>query len=265
MSIGLFYMKIRQGMHAWYQAGISIVCALAIVACSDAAPTEAPVIACDNAKLGVERTITVTVDTGSIETLLNDREVVLTFDDGPDPRRTLPVLDQLDLQCTKATFFLLGEQADRHPDIIREIGRRGHSMGGHSWSHANLTTLTTEAAHGEVSTGMDAVNAALSGTGATTIMFRFPFVATNAELSADVREMGLLEVGVTADGADWTKNRPEASVEMILQKLGLAGRKGVILLHDPFDRSDERVSLLLSRLKQDGYKVVALGSAETGQ
>jgi peptidoglycan-N-acetylglucosamine deacetylase len=265
MSIGLFYMKIRQGMHAWQQAGILIVCALAIAACSDAAPTDPAAIACDTTRLGVERTITVTADSGSIETLLDDGEVVLTFDDGPDPRRTRAVLDQLDRQCTKATFFLLGGQADRYPAMVREIAKRGHSLGGHSWSHANLMTLTADAAHSEVSTGMHAVNAALAGTGAKAIMFRFPFVATNAELSADVREMGLLEVGVTADGADWTKNRPEASVEMILQKLDLAGRKGVILLHDPFDKSDERVNLLLSRLKQDGYKVVALGSAETGQ
>ena len=258
-------MKIRQEVRALQQTGILIVCALAMAACSEAAPTEPAATACDNTGLGVERTITVAADTGSIESLLNDGEVVLTFDDGPDPRRTPPVLDELDLHCTRATFFLLGSQADRHPAMVREIARRGHSLGGHSWSHANLTTLTAEAAHDEVSTGMDTVNAALTGTGAKAIMFRFPFVATNAELSADIREMGLLEVGVTVDGADWTKNRPEASVDMILQKLDLAGRKGVILLHDPFDKSDERVNLLLSRLKRDGYRIVALNSAETGQ
>lgn len=258
-------MKIRQEVRAWQQAGILFACALAMAACSDATPAEPAAIACDSTKLGVERTIGVTADAGSIETLLNEGEVVLTFDDGPDPKRTPAVLDQLDRQCTKATFFLLGGQADRYPDMVREIVRRGHALGGHSWSHANLMTLTADAAHSEVSTGMDAVNAALAETGAKAIMFRFPFVATNAELSADVREMGLLEVGVTADGADWTKNRPEASVDMILEKLDLAGRKGVILLHDPFDKSDERVNLLLSRLKLDGYRIVALGSAETGQ
>ena len=258
-------MKIRQEVRALQQTGILIVCALAMAGCSEAAPTEPAAMTCDITRLGVERTITVTADTGSIESLLNDGEVVLSFDDGPDPRRTPPVLDELDLHCTRATFFLLGGQADRYPDMVREIARRGHSLGGHSWSHANLMTLTAEAAHGEVSTGMDAVNAALAGTGPEAVMFRFPFVATNAELSADIRKMGLLEVGVTVDGADWTKNRPEESVDLILQKLDLAGRKGVILLHDPFDKSNERVSLLLSRLKQDGYKVVALGSAETGQ
>lgn len=258
-------MKIRQKVHALQQTGILIVCALAIAACSDATPAEPVATACDSTTLGVERTIAVTAETGSIEALLSAGEVVLTFDDGPNPRRTPAVLDQLDQQCTKATFFLLGGQADRYPDLVREIARRGHSLGGHSWSHANLMTLTAEAAHNEVATGMDAVNAALAETGAQAIMFRFPFVATNAELSADIREMGLLEVGVTADGADWTQNRPEASVDMIVEKLELAGRKGVILLHDPFDKSAERVNLLLSRLKRDGYRIVALGSAETGQ
>ncbi len=258
-------MKIRPGMRAWQQAGVLLVCAMVMAACSDAAPAKTASIVCDRTKLGVERTITVTADTRSIEALLNDREVVLTFDDGPDPRRTPAVLDQLDRQCTKATFFLLGGQADRYPDMVREIASRGHSLGGHSWSHANLTTLTADAAQREVSTGMDTVNAALAETGAKAIMFRFPFVATNADLSAGVRKMGLLEVGVTADGADWTRNAPDASVDLILEKLQSAGGKGIILLHDPFDKSDERVNLLLSRLKQDGYRIVALGSAETGQ
>jgi len=258
-------MKIPPGMRVWQQAAILLVCAMAMAACSDATPAKTASIECDRTKLGVERTITVTAETGSIEALLNDREVVLTFDDGPDPRRTSAVLDELDRQCTKATFFLLGGQADRYPGMVREIAGRGHSLGGHSFTHADLTKLELEAAVDEVSTGIDMVNAALVDTGPATIMFRFPFVATTEQLSAEIRRMGLLEVGVTVDGADWTNIQPDASVEMIFEKLQAADRKGIVLLHDPFYRSDERVSLLLSRLKQDGYKVVALRGGETGQ
>lgn len=258
-------MNAWQKLCMWRRIGIWFVLPIMASACSNAAPADSGALSCDSTALGVERTINVTAQTGPIEVLLSDGEVVLTFDDGPDPRRTRTVLDLLDKHCTKATFFLLGREAKRYPDIVREIAARGHSLGGHSFTHADLTTLELEAAVDEVSTGVDTVNAALVDTGPATIMFRFPFVATTEQLSAEIRRMGLLEVGVTVDGADWTNIQPDASVEMIFEKLQATGGKGIILLHDPFYRSDERVSLLLSRLKQDGYKVVALRTGETGQ
>ncbi|KCZ61230.1 polysaccharide deacetylase family protein [Hyphomonas chukchiensis] len=215
--------------------------------------------------LGVERTIKVTPRTGPIDALLKDREVVLTFDDGPDPKRTRAVLDTLDKECAKATFFLLGNQASRYPAMVREISARGHSVGSHTWSHANLVELNDARARDQISRGEDAVNAALSSLDKRSVMFRFPYVATTPDLSAQARDMGLLEVGVTADGADWTRISPEAAVDLVFQKLALAGNKGVVLLHDPFDRSDKRTALLLSRLKQDGYRIVALETTNSGR
>ena len=168
------------------------------------------------------------------------------------------MLDALDEECARATFFLLGQQASRHPAMAREIIARGHSIGSHTWSHANLVNLNDTAAKDQVQRGQEAVIAALSSVDKRPVMFRFPYVATTPDLSRIVRDMGLLEVGVTADGADWTRISPEAAVDLVFQKLALSGDKGVVLLHDPFDRSDARTALLLSRLKQEGYRIVAL-------
>src|ERR1700710_2132020 len=69
-------------------------------------------------------------------------EVVLTFDDGPSPKDTREVLGALAKQCTKATFFVVGEMVAVHPEIIKEIADQGHTIGTHSWSHPNLARLS---------------------------------------------------------------------------------------------------------------------------
>ena len=91
---------------------------------------------------------------------------------------------------------------------------------------------------------------------------RFPFVATNSELSAAIRAAGLIDVTVTSDGADWTDNTPEEAVSQILTKLEQHGRRGMVLLHDPMKGSAARTRYLLQALKEHGYSVVALEAGE---
>ena len=64
---------------------------------------------------------------------------MLTFDDGPWPSNTRAVLDALAQHCTKATFFPIGKHALWHPEILKEVAAAGHTIGGHTWSHANLS------------------------------------------------------------------------------------------------------------------------------
>ena len=97
-----------------------------------------------------------------------------------------------------------------------------------------------------------------AATGEDVLMFRFPFIDTSPELSDAVREAGYLDVTATADGADWLDEPPEASVDRILNKLDAGGRRGIILLHDPFGASDRRTRKLLEALKAENYRVVAL-------
>ena len=92
---------------------------------------------------------------------LADGEVVLTFDDGPLRVHTQAVVDALEAQCTKATFFMVGSQALADPEMVRQIYRKGHTVGTHTFSHADLRKMTPLKAREEIELGFSAVSQAL--------------------------------------------------------------------------------------------------------
>src|ERR1700753_3182479 len=92
---------------------------------------------------------------------LQPGEVVLTFDDGPWPGNTPAVLKALKDQCTKALFFPIGEHAMWHPALLRDVAAAGHTVGSHTWSHANLYKLDAAQSKDEIEKGFSAVHAAL--------------------------------------------------------------------------------------------------------
>ncbi len=235
-----------------FRTMIAGLAALLLAACSH---DGGPPAACGPGALGTARIQTVSAVTGFVPDLLKRGEVVVTFDDGPHPSRTRRVLDLLDRECVQATFFLLGTEAAANPALVREISARGHSLGAHSWNHARLTELSIEEAVENINQGAAAIEAA---TGKRVLMFRFPFIDTSEELSEAVQSAGYLDVTVTVDGRDWLSIPPSASVQEIISRLNANGRRGVILLHDPFRSSDTRTRLLLNALKAEEYKVVAL-------
>src|SRR5436305_11570480 len=105
---------------------------------------------------------------------LRDKEVVLTFDDGPWPGNTPAVLKALADECTTGIFFAVGKHASYHPDILRQVAAAGHTVGTHTWSHVNLNKkgMTEQQAKEEIEKGFSAVRLAL-GT-APAPFFRFP-------------------------------------------------------------------------------------------
>lgn len=228
---------------------------LTLAACSHDRGPPGP---CGPSALGTSRTQLVGLDAGHVPDLLARGEVVLTFDDGPHPSRTQRVMNLLDRECVQATFFLLGTEATANPALVREIAARGHALGAHSWDHARLTELPVEEAVANIEQGAAAIEAA---TNRRVLMFRFPFIDTSEELSDAVLDAGFLDVTVTVDGQDWLNIPPSASVQQILNRLNANGRKGIILLHDPFRSSDRRTRLLLEALRDEDYRVVALQPA----
>ena len=110
---------------------------------------------------------------------LADKEVVLTFDDGPWPGNTPAVLKALADECTKAVFFPIGKHASYHPEILKQVAAAGHTIGAHTWSHANLNSkkLTEQQAKDEIEKGFSAVKLALGA--APSPFFRFPELQHN--------------------------------------------------------------------------------------
>ena len=180
-------------------------------------------------------------------------EIVLTFDDGPLRPHTQPILDALDAQCTRATFFMVGSQALGDPDMVRQVINRGHTVGNHTWSHANLRKSTPLKARQEIELGLSAVTAAAGQP--VSPFFRFPYLAdTKAMLGySQTRGMGVFSIEV--DSEDWkTKNAASVHRE-VLARLAESG-KGIILFHDIQPATAQALPGLLEALRAKGYRVV---------
>jgi peptidoglycan/xylan/chitin deacetylase (PgdA/CDA1 family) len=189
---------------------------------------------------------------------LADKEVVLTFDDGPWPGNTPAVLKALADQCTKAVFFSIGKHATYHPEILRQVLAAGHTVGTHTWSHANLNSkkLNEQQVKDEIEMGMSAVKLALGTDPAP--FFRFPELQHNPEAVAYLGQRNVAIFSCDLDSFDFRKtSTPEKIIETVMSKLEKQG-KGIILMHDFQKHTAEALPELLRRLKAGGYKVVQM-------
>jgi peptidoglycan/xylan/chitin deacetylase (PgdA/CDA1 family) len=189
---------------------------------------------------------------------LADKEVVLTFDDGPWPVNTPAVLKALADQCTKGLFFSIGKHASYHPEILRAVAAAGHTIGAHTWSHANLNSrkMTDQQAKDEIEKGFSAVKLAL-GT-APAPFFRFPELQHRPSAVAYLGTRNIAMFSCDLDSFDFRKNStPEKVVETVMTKLEKQG-KGIILMHDFQKHTADALPTLLARLKAGGYKVVQI-------
>ena len=190
---------------------------------------------------------------------LREREVVLTFDDGPWPGNTLAVLKALADQCTKALFFPIGKHAMWHPEILKQVVAAGHTVGSHTWSHVDLSKLTAEQAKEEFEKGASAVRAA-SGTSEASF-FRFPGLRNPPEMLA---YLGTRNIGIFStdfDSFDFKIRKPDQVIVSVMTKLRKRG-KGIVLLHDFQHPTSLALPELLAQLKTDGYKIVHVKSKD---
>ncbi|MFY9787626.1 MAG: polysaccharide deacetylase family protein [Pseudolabrys sp.] len=218
---------------------------------------------CDNPKaLGVARVVEIDTTGGpgfgfehfKAYDFLKDKEVVLTFDDGPWPGHTPAVLKALADQCTKAVFFPIGKHAGWHPEIMKQVASAGHTVGSHTWSHKDLSKLNEQEGKDEIEKGFAAVSIAL-GNKPVAPFFRFPALRHPPEL---VKYLGERNVGIFStdmDSFDFKMRKPEQVVTSVMTKLEKHG-KGIILMHDFQQATAKAAPDLLQKLKDGGYKVV---------
>jgi len=196
-----------------------------------------------------------TLEVSSIsEIRLRDKEVILTFDDGPMPGKTDKVLDILDQYGVNATFLMVGQMARSYPAVAARVVNHGHSIGGHTYNHANLANAGNSRALTDIATG----NAAIAkATGTDVGFFRFPYLAHTGALRRAVAERGQVILDVDIDSKDYFTSSPATIAARTMARVR-AKRKGIILMHDIHNRTAAMLPSLLKQLKDGGYKVVAL-------
>lgn len=217
---------------------------------------------CPPDTLGVSRTIEVDATGGprfgepdGNRDFLAAGEVVLTFDDGPLPKYTHPILAALAAQCTKATFFSVGEMAAEYPDVLKEVAAQGHTIAAHTWSHKNLARLSSEKMKAEIEIGITAIEKA-TGTPPAPF-FRFPYLSESKEAIDYLRSRNIAMVAIDIDSLDWRTRSPQTVVRRVMGLLSRRGR-GIILMHDIHASTAAALPTLLQQLKAKGYKVVQL-------
>lgn len=187
-------------------------------------------------------------------------EVVLTFDDGPQPEHTRRILSILDRAGIKATFFVIGTKVEQHPEVAAEIVRRGHTIGIHSYTHDRLLALRS------ASTIMDdlvaAQHAVLKATGEVPMVFRPPVGVTSPRIDEAVRELGLIMVAWSVRGIDGVAG---AKPDRVAARVAARVRPGsIVLLHDALERSDGQpasiaaLPKILDAISAKGLRVVEL-------
>lgn len=186
---------------------------------------------------------------------LADKEVVLTFDDGPFPATTAKVLSALADECVKATFFLIGQNAQANPQIVKAIAAAGHGIGHHTWSHKILNRIATPRALEEIDRGIAADDAALGGPVPAVRFFRFPGFASTPDLLSRLQARGIAVFGADLWASDWNPMTPDQELRLLIARLEY-DRKGIILLHDTKRQTAAMLPAFLRYLKRNGYKVV---------
>lgn len=195
--------------------------------------------------------------------LLHDREVILTFDDGPMRRYTGPILDALDEQCVKATFFVVGRMALTDPSMLRETAARGHTIASHTWSHKRLDRIGAAASKQEIELGISAIKLALGH--APVPLFRFPYLAESSAMRAHLKTRNIGNIAIDVDSRDFLTRNPTVMRSNVMSQLAQKGH-GIILFHDIQPSTGGGIRALLSELKAKGYKVVhmvAKGNLDT--
>ena len=189
---------------------------------------------------------------------LGPRELVLTFDDGPAYGPTAMVLDALAAECVKATFFVVGREAEASPGLVRRMVAEGHTVAHHSMTHPRtLASLPYERAVADIERGIAAVERAAYGEGraARVPFFRFPGFGHSPALLAYMEAKGFAVFGADLWASDWNPMSPQQELSLVLGRLEAAGR-GIVLFHDTQRQTALMLPAFLSALKARGWRVV---------
>ena len=240
-----------------------------MVAALTAAPTPPPIVAvprCANPNaMGTSRVVEIDTTGGpgfgsqhfKSYDFLNDHEIVLTFDDGPWLGHTPAVLKALADQCVLATFFSIGKHATYYPDILKRVVAGGHTVGTHTWSHADMQAVVknqgVEAAVEEFEKGVSGVR--LMAGAPIAPFFRFPDLRHPPEMLTYLGERNVASFSTDINSWDFKIKKPDELTKSLVGKVRKAG-KGIVLMHDFQKGTSIALPQILDQLQKDGFKVV---------
>lgn len=177
------------------------------------------------------------------------KKVALTFDDGPHVKYTMELLDGLKERNVKATFFVVGKNAEEYPDVIKRMGEDGHLIGNHTYSHVQLNKLKDETACEEITKTSDVIKEL---TGSPTEYIRPPFGEWNASLECEIE---LIPVLWDIDPLDWKIMNAAAVTKKVVTKVE---ENDIILLHDCYQSSVDAAFRIVDELTKEGYEFVTV-------
>ena len=192
-----------------------------------------------------------------------DKEVAITFDDGPDPTWTPKVLDVLKREHAHATFFIIGLEAEKYPDVLERVYRDGNEIGNHTFTHPDISSISTRYMKVE----MNLTERLFAGKlGVKPVLFRPPYSVDQEPDTADevrplefTQDMGYITVGDKIDPNDWRDNPRPTPQQIIQSVIDQLPNGNIILLHDGGgDRSHtvEALPGIIEAVRARGYKIV---------
>ncbi len=177
------------------------------------------------------------------------KKVAITFDDGPNPDYTEKLLTGLKERGVKATFFLLGKEIEKYPDIVKKIHEDGHVIGTHSYEHVNLCNLNDTAAKEQVNKTNTAI---YELTGEYPEYIRPPFGCWKSNLDY---ETTMIEVLWDVDPLDWKTDNSGVIAQRVISKVQ---ENDIILLHDASESSVNAAFAIIDELQGKGYVFVTV-------
>jgi peptidoglycan-N-acetylglucosamine deacetylase len=240
--------------------------AFALAATFGLVPSAAKAADCGSSALGTSRVLAIEAKTTPrvgkpfASLPLDSHEVILTFDDGPRSTTTAQVLDVLAQQCVRAVFFIIGENAVAHPELLRRERADGHTIGYHTWSHPLLDRVPLSVGEADINRGIDAVERVLYGKeerAPPTRFFRFPGLATSPTLLDRLAGRGIVTFGADLWASDWRPMTPDAELKLVMQRLNTIGR-GIVMFHDTKVQTAAMLPAFLEALREQNYRVVTV-------
>lgn len=200
---------------------------------------------------------------GELKPLIGQLLIALTFDDGPNPYITVPLLNFLAQHNVPATFYVLGAEVQRHPNILRRMAAEGHQVGNHSFGHAEFTRVSADRRRSEYQQGAQAIYNVLGFMPSTT---RLPYGSYNSTVLA---ELTTPHIHWSIDPQDWRNRNAQYIANHVLER---AQDGDIILLHDVYQSTYQATRLIVPALLEQGFVFVTIdqllalrGEAQAGE